>query len=579
MRLQSGYTGLLPSKCYTQEDHRHPPVAQDTEVCVLGKMQRKLAPAGLLVAALVLGACGGGSSSNTPSSPALNPPGAPLVQVSGISPYGVNCGGAGAGSVSYEDAEDEPYEAVNPTNPSNIIGVWQQDRWSDGGAHGLVAGYSTDSGKTWHETPLVLSVCAGGNAGNGANYARASDPWVTFSPNGTAYIISISFSGNTLALGSLSAVLVTRSTDGGVTWSNPATLINDVSNAFNDKESITADPNNSNFVYAVWDRLDTSNRGPTMFARSIDGGVSWQPATPIYDPGIGNQTIGNEIVGLSNGTILDLFEEIDSTSSTTATSSIRVISSSDQGASWSAPVTVAANDSVGTFDPDTGNLVRAGSGLPQMAAGPGGSAVMVWQDGRFNGGRRDGIVLSTSGDGGVSWSQPVEINSVPAVPAFTPSVAVMPNGTIGVTYFDFRNNTPDTSTLPTDYWFTSSTDGVHWSEQHISGPFDLDLAPEAEGLFLGDYQSLSVVGNAFVPFYVQTTDQGTADRTNAYVLPPQPIPLTVTHQLSHIAVTNAVAAPDAAFRQRIHQNLMHLLRSENPGWDQVLAQRQKNSPP
>jgi hypothetical protein len=546
---------------------------------MLAAISRKFVSVGLLTAALVLNACGGGgSSSNTPASPPLNPPGAPLVQVSGISPYGVNCGGAGPGSVSYEDAEVEPYEAVNPTNPANVIGVWQQDRWSDGGAHGLVAAYSTDSGKTWHEQPLVLSVCAGGDAGNGANYARASDPWVTFSPNGTAYIISISFSGNTLAPGSLSAVLVTRSADGGVTWSNPATLISDVSNAFNDKESITADPNNSSFVYAVWDRLDTSNRGPAMFARSIDGGLSWQPAIAIWDPGVGNQTIGNEIVGLSNGTVLDLFEEIDNTGSI-ATSLIRVISSADNGATWSAPVTVAANDSVGTFDPDTGNLVRAGSGLPQITAGPGGSAVVVWQDGRFNAGRRDGIVLSTSSDGGLSWSQPVEINSVPAVPAFTPSVAVMNNGTIGVSYFDFRNNTADPSTLPTDYWFTSSTDGLHWSEQHISGPFDLDLAPEAEGLFLGDYQSLAVIGNAFVPFYVQTTDEGTADRTNTYVLPPQPVPLTVTHQLSHLAVANAVAAPDAAFRQRIHQNLMHLLRSENPGWDQVLAQRQKTNPP
>ena len=27
---------------------------------------------------------------------------------------------------------------------------------------------------------------------------------------------------------------------------------------FNDKNSMTADPNNSNFVYAVWDRLNQS---------------------------------------------------------------------------------------------------------------------------------------------------------------------------------------------------------------------------------------------------------------------------------------------------------------------------------
>ncbi|MGH8278544.1 MAG: sialidase family protein, partial [Gammaproteobacteria bacterium] len=157
----------------------------------------------------------------------MPPPGAPLVRVSGPSPYPANCGGTMAGSIDYENAEVEPYVAVNPINTSNVIGIWQQDRWSDGGAHGLVIGRSLDSGRTWSEQSLDLSVCGGGNGTNGGDYARASDPWVTFSPNGVAYVISISFSGASMAAGSLSSVLVSRSTDGGATWSNPATLILD----------------------------------------------------------------------------------------------------------------------------------------------------------------------------------------------------------------------------------------------------------------------------------------------------------------------------------------------------------------
>ena len=34
--------------------------------------------------------------------------------------------------------------------------------------------------------------------------------------------------------------------------------------------------------------------------------------------------------------------------------------------------------------------------------------------------------------------------------------------------------------------------------------FDFITAPFAEGLFLGDYQALTSVGNTFVPFYVTT---------------------------------------------------------------------------
>ncbi|MHB8404400.1 MAG: sialidase family protein [Gammaproteobacteria bacterium] len=540
----------------------------------------------LMLAALLslVAGCGGGSGSSSSSSgmppPAtLPPPGAPLVRVSGTSPYAAGCGGALAGSVNYENAEVEPYVAVNPINPSNLIGIWQQDRWSDGGAHGLVIGRSLDDGKTWSEQPINLSVCGGGTNANGGDYARASDPWVTFSPNGVAYVISISFTGDIMAPGSLSSVLVSSSADAGATWSNPATLILDGANAFNDKETITADPNNPNDVYAVWDRLDTSGHGPAYFARSTDGGQSWQPAAPIYDPGVNNQTIGNEIVGLSDGSIVDAFEEIDGTSSNT-TGVIKVMRSTDQGATWSAPIAVTQDLSVGTTDPNTGAAVRDGGFLPQVAAGPGGKLVLVWQDARFSNGQHDGIALTQSLDDGQTWSAPVEINSVPSVEAFTPSVAVLADGTIGVSYFDFRNNTSNPSQLITDYWFTSSTDGVHWSEQHISGPFDLDLAPNAEGLFLGDYQSLAVIGQAFVPFFVQTNNQGTANRTDDYVLPPQPVPLTLTRAVTNVAVASpSELNPDSAFRQRVHEHVVQFLRAEIPGWERLQAQRQQTSPP
>ncbi|MGH8292060.1 MAG: sialidase family protein [Gammaproteobacteria bacterium] len=538
----------------------------------------------LLVAAIFAAGCGGGGPDSSTTAPVpplamLSPPGAPLVRVSGPSPYAASCGGAAAGSVNYEDAEVEPYVAVNPANPSNVIGIWQQDRWSDGGAHGLVIGRSLDGGKTWSEQAINLSVCGGGNSSNGGDYARASDPWVTFSPNGVAYVISISFSGASMTAGSLSSVLVSRSADGGATWSNPATLILDGASAFNDKETLTADPNNSNYVYAVWDRLDTGGHGPAYFARSTNGGQSWQPAVPIYDPGVNNQTIGNEIVGLPDGSIVDVFEEIDSTSANSGTGNIRVMRSTDQGATWSAPVTVAQDLSVGTRDPNTGNAVRDGGFLPQIAAGAGKLAV-VWQDSRFSGGLRDGIALSQSSDGGQTWSAPVEINSVPAVEAFTPSVAILADGTIGVSYFDFRNNTTNPGQLITDYWFTSSTDGVQWSEQHISGSFDLDLAPNAEGLFLGDYQALAVIGQAFVPFFVQTNNQGTGNRTDSFVLPPQPVPLTLTRRVTNMArPAPASLRLDPAARQRIHAQLQRFLRGEIPGWEKIQAQRLKASPP
>src|SRR5206468_9567851 len=74
---------------------------------------------------------------------------APLTAASGPSPFaGCTVGGTPT-SVLYPNAEEEPWVDVNPTNPNNLIAVWQQDRWSDGGAHGLVTAVTHNGGATW----------------------------------------------------------------------------------------------------------------------------------------------------------------------------------------------------------------------------------------------------------------------------------------------------------------------------------------------------------------------------------------------------------------------------------------------
>jgi hypothetical protein len=189
--------------------------------------------------------------------------GTPSPPANGDSPF-ASCDISGfllPGEINWLNSELEPWVAVNPTDSSNIIGVYQQDRYTFGGARGLGAVVSHNGGQTWSATHPHFTSCAGGTPANGGDYQRASDPWVTFSPNGTAYFISlsISFVGDASQTGS--AVLVSKTIDGGDHWSEPVTLVRDIGDAdvapffFNDKESITADPFDSNYVYAVWDRL------------------------------------------------------------------------------------------------------------------------------------------------------------------------------------------------------------------------------------------------------------------------------------------------------------------------------------
>jgi hypothetical protein len=105
---------------------------------------------------------------------------------------------------------------------------------------------------------------------------------------------------------------------------------------------------------------------------------------------------------------------------------------------------------------------------------------------------------------------PVEVNRVTSAQAFLPVVAVGPDGTIGVLYYDMRNDTADAATLLVDIWFTTSTDGTTWSEAHVAGPFDFNAAPTAEGgLFVGDYQGLSSANGRFAALFAQTNSDPT----------------------------------------------------------------------
>ncbi len=523
-----------------------------------------------LIIALVLGACsggGGGNSSTTSPDPTPIAPPTPPGLVSAASAFTAGCAGVPNAGTLYANAEVEPHIAVNPTNPNNLIGTWQQDRWSNGASQGIAVGVSFDAGATWTSRALPVSRCGGGNVANGGDFERASDPWVTFSPNGVAYQLSLGVSGAEFQVGASSAMLVSRSTDGGRTWGNPLPLIRDGAQFFNDKNTITADSGDSRYVYAVWDRLTTDNRGPAFFARTIDGGATWEPARAIFDPGVGSQTIGNVIAVLPDGTLINFFTQL--TSAGGSTGKFVVMRSSDKGATWSPPITVASFLGIGARDPETGNAIRDSAFLGQISVGAQGQLYVVWQDARFSNGVRDAIAFSRSIDGGLTWTPPVRVNADANVQGLIPSVNARADGTIGVSYFDMRSNTADPATLPVDYWLATSRDGVNWSERRITAAFDLAAAPIARGYFLGDYMGLVSAGANFYPLYVRTNSGNPGNRNDVFITP-------VNVQVG-VAVTSVeVRVPEfsaptvsAEFQQRVHENILRKIEQRVPGWARV----------
>ena len=429
-----------------------------------------------------------------------------LAPVSGASPFSPDCFGPTTGTNFFNSAV-EPSVAVDPQNSNHLIGVWQQDRWSNGAATGILTGVSFDHGQTWTISIASLSQCSGGT------FQRASDPWISISPNGTAYQSAL---GTNISSLTTTGVLVSRSSDGGMTWSSPITV--DGSSG-SDKESITADPTDSNYIYAVWDETDIANLQPAAFSRSTDGGVTWEPAVTIYDPGVDAFTSGNQIAVLPSGTLLDVFIS----GSDGQPDQIAIVRSTDQGATWSVPTIVATDDDIGIVNSKTQQGIRVGGFHTVAVDMASGSVYIAWDDARFSGNQRDGIALSKSLDGGSTWSAPVQVNQAPNVQAFTPSVAVGVGGAVAITYYDFRKDTDNVNSLLTNYWRIVSQDGGNtWRETPVAGTFDMLAGPRnpgAGGYFLGDYQALTAAGGEFVPFFVTTNPSGSSIPSSVFALP------------------------------------------------------------
>ena len=98
---------------------------------------------------------------------------------------------------------------------------------------------------------------------------------------------------------------------------------------------------------------------------------------------------------------------------------------------------------------------------------------------------------------------------------FVPSLAVLSSGLVGVTYYDFRQ-AGTTTYRPTDLWLAVSRDRTNWSETRLAGNFDMLDAPDAGGLFVGDYEGLSGDGSTFVALYARTNNGDASNRTDVF---------------------------------------------------------------
>lgn len=455
----------------------------------------------MLLTILVIAAC----DRATPEEPSLPPP----IIISG--PLQLAGGCAGQAQASRRPAE--PSVAAEPGNPRRLVAAWLENQSPDD--VGITVALSHDGGATWSRSPLPAIVAC-----DGGRYVHASDPWVSIGGDGLIYVASLGTQAST-SMGTAHDVLVSVSRDHGASWDAPVVLQSATAPpAQPDKEAILADPGRPGTAYAVWAGYQVApgvepSVDRVLFARTGDGGRTWSSPRPIYS---GNdEAQDNQLLMTAGGVLLDVFVEGASLPGTPHPPplpvKIRVMRSTDQGQSWSSPIDAASFTYTNAVDPGTGDQLRF-FGQDITAAAAGNALYVAWFEDHAE---FSSILVARSEDAGLHWRRPQVVVREQAE-AFLPMLAVAGDATVGMLWFDFRHFTPTSSALSTDVWFSSSRDrGLHWTERHAAGPFDLRSAPAVRyGPFLGDYMGLYGLPDGFAAVFIQAKPQSRNGTTDVF---------------------------------------------------------------
>ena len=442
--------------------------------------------------------------------------GVALTRITGASPFPASC----PAPYPFPDAEVEFTLSAEPNHPSRLAAAWIQ-----GPLGSIVAGFSRDGGRTFRPVVIPqLQRCTGGN------FDVSSDPSLSVGPDGTLYLASLPSSFGSEA----SSVWVTRSRNGGRTWSRPAFVDhrNDDSQS-DDQETVTADPFHAGRAYVVWSERakrrapgGKSSESPELFfARTSDSGSHWtRPrAFSPEPPQLGVAT--GRIVVPAPGKLVCIYSVQDVVPGTFVpvpgkTTRFMSIRSTDGGHTWKHPALLGTAPTLQPRDPETGKEVRAMAAHNfGAAADRHGDVYAAWAQIRPHSARLKFVASTTAGR---SWRRAHDITGGSVEPLF-PVLATNSRGTVALTFYDWRRDRPGDKGLTTSVWFRRSSDtGRTWRETRIGGPFDLRTAPyippgpNLAGYFLGEYQGLTAVPGGFQAAFPQASPQARQGMTDGF---------------------------------------------------------------
>lgn len=382
--------------------------------------------------------------------------------------------------------------AINPTNLNNIVAGSLVRGIPESTASNL-SYFSFDGGKTWKSASVP-----------NPDSRTQGDDVVLFSRDGTCAHAFISFVGlwETQPSKAANGIALTRSTDGGQTWSEQVRVADHLNSKspMEDKPWLIFDRTRSsphyNNLYCSWTRFDVygskdpQDTSQIMFARAPEGGKKFEPVIRISDnPGDcldGDNTLEGAVPCVHpDGTVFVVWSgprglEIDQSNDGGKTfGTDRVILKTPGG--W--------NSHVDGIDRHNGMPV---TGVDHSFGPDRGSLYVNWIDERNT--DKDVFVIS-SRDKGRTWSNPVRVNTDDqGRDQFFTWMAVDPiDGSINVVFYD-RGATTGTRTRLT---LARSIDGGK-SFQNVPVDFPEFDFPGTEfsnqnGLFFGDYIGIDAI--------------------------------------------------------------------------------------
>lgn len=400
------------------------------------------------------------------------------------------------------DASNSPTVARNPRRPQNLAVAYRVDR--PGFSAGLE--WSDDSGRTWHRSTLPLPEdvpsCAGSIGGQRCPFS----PDVAFGPDGTLYVVYVNLEGRGNGPANL---WLASSSDGGRSISPPVRVAGRLT--FQPRLAVGT----AGTVHITWLQANEVGLlkvvgfpNPVVTVRSSDGGRTFSPPATVSDPQRERVGAATPVID-SKGELVVLYQDFKDDRRDfenlegppwTEPFALVVTRSADGGMTFSPGVELESG-----IVPTQRFLVFLPE-YPSVAAGPGNTLYVSWSDGR-NG--DEDVFLRRSADGGRTWSPPARVNDNPmqdGTRQHLPRLAVEADGRVDVLFLDRRRDQRD---VMTDAFLASSDNGGRSFDnvRLSSTSFDSRVGPSIGPPFGVDFGSrLGLVSGGEQPVVAVWTD-------------------------------------------------------------------------